>query len=317
MRIGISIQIAVTIGGVMVLQATPIWLDIPVRPSGLIHRPPIAMTSHKGSSMSDQSNPKYLPVDLDGECVIVTAGANGIGRTIAEAFLARGAKVALCDIDVAAVADAEINLPGTLCRTVDVSDRDAMAEFCADAEGVFGRVDVLINNAGIAGPTANVEDVDPQALGTTLSVNVESQFWAAASIVPGMKQRRKGTIINLSSIAGRLAFAMRSPYAASKWAVVGFSRSLAAELGPFDIRVNALLPGHVRTDRFDRVITAKAEVEGVSVEEMRHDYLSVVSLQRNVEKEDIANMALYLSSDFGRNVTGQAISVCGDVHMMR
>jgi NAD(P)-dependent dehydrogenase (short-subunit alcohol dehydrogenase family) len=267
--------------------------------------------------MSGQSSPKYLPVDLAGECVLVTAGANGIGRTIVEAFVARGAKVALCDVDAAAVANAEVSLPSTLCRTVDVSDRDAMAAFCAEAEQVLGRVDVLVNNAGISGPTSNVEDVDPHALEATLAVNVESQFWAAAGIVPGMKQRRKGTIINLSSIAGRLAFAMRSPYAASKWAVVGFSRSLAAELGSFDIRVNALLPGHVRTDRFDRVVTAKAEVQGVSVEEMRRDYLSVVSLQRNVEKEDIANMALYLSSDFGRNVTGQAISVCGDVHMMR
>jgi NAD(P)-dependent dehydrogenase (short-subunit alcohol dehydrogenase family) len=267
--------------------------------------------------MPDHCSPKYLPVDLDGECVIVTAGASGIGRTIVEGYLSRGAKVALCDVDAEAVADAERNLPDTLCRAVDVSDRYAVAEFCAEVERVFGRVDVLVNNAGIAGPTSNVEDVDPQALQSTLAVNVESQFWAAAGIVPGMKQRRKGAIINLSSIAGRLAFAMRSPYAASKWAVVGFSRSLAAELGPFDIRVNALLPGHVRTDRFDRVVKAKAEVQGVSVEEMRRDYLSVVSLKRNVEKEDIANMALYLSSDFGRNVTGQAISVCGDVHMMR
>lgn len=267
--------------------------------------------------MTISSNETYLPVDLSEECAIITAGASGIGRTIAEAFLARGAKVAICDVDANAVKDVEINLSGAFCRVVDVSDRDAVSDFCAAAETEFGSIDVLVNNAGIAGPTSNVEDVDMEALQATLAVNVESQFWAAAGIVPGMKARRKGTIINLSSIAGRLAFAMRSPYAASKWAVVGFSRSLAAELGPYDIRVNALLPGHVRTERFDRVVAAKAEVQGISKEEMRRDYLSVVSLQRNVEKEDIANMALYLSSPFGRNITGQAISVCGDVHMMR
>jgi NAD(P)-dependent dehydrogenase (short-subunit alcohol dehydrogenase family) len=270
-----------------------------------------------GTGLVNAPGPKLLPVDLTGERVIVTAGAAGIGRAVAAAFLARGAKVALCDIDAAAVSEAEANLPGALCRVVDVAERQAVVDFCAEAEAAFGGIDILINNAGIAGPTANVEDVDPDALEATLAVNVESQFWAAAGVVPGMKGRRKGAIINLSSIAGRLAFAMRSPYAASKWAVVGFSRSLAAELGPHDIRVNALLPGHVRTKRFERVVEAKAKVQGISVDDMRRDYLSVVSLERNVEKEDIANMALYLASDFGRNITGQAISVCGDVHMMR
>ena len=258
----------------------------------------------------------YLPVDLSGETMMITAGANGIGRTIAEAFVVRGARVALCDIDADAVAEAEASLPGALCRTVDVTNRKSVADFCAESNHAFGQVDVLVNNAGIAGPTANVEDVDVDSLEATLAVNVESQFFTASHVVPGMKQRRKGAIINLSSVAGRLAFAMRSPYAASKWAVVGFSRSLAAELGPFDIRVNALLPGHVRTDRFERVVAAKALEEEVDTDEMRQRYLSVVSLQRNVEKEDIANMALYLASPFGRNITGQAISVCGDVHMM-
>ena len=132
-----------------------------------------------------------------------------------------------------------------------------------------------------------------------------------------MKARRNGVIINLSSIAGRLGFTMRSPYSASKWAVIGFSKSLAVELGEHEIRVNALLPGHVRTERFDRVVTAKATALGLEKEEMRRQYLDVVSLKRNVEMADIANMALYLASPFGRNITGQAISVCGDVQMMR
>ena len=260
---------------------------------------------------------RFLPVDLTGERVVVTAAATGIGYAIAEAFLARGARVAICDIDRAALDRAQEALPGALVREADVGRADSVAAFFAVVEDSMGGVDVLVNNAGIAGPTANVEDVAPEALAATLDVNVAGQFYSARHVVAGMKARRKGCIINLSSIAGRLAFAMRSPYAASKWAVIGFSKSLAAELGPFDITVNAILPGHVRTERFDRVVAAKARAINVPEEEMRRAYLDVVSLRRNVEMDDIANMALYLASPFGRNITGQALSVCGDVQMMR
>ena len=266
--------------------------------------------------MSDRSN-RFLPVDLTGERVAVTAAATGIGYAIAEAFLARGARVAICDIDRAALDRAQDTLAGAMVREADVARAQSVSAFFAAVEDSMGGVDVLVNNAGIAGPTANVEDVAPEALAATLDVNVAGQFYGAKHVVPGMKVRRKGCIINLSSIAGRLAFPMRSPYAASKWAVIGFSKSLAAELGPFDIRVNAILPGHVRTDRFDRVVAAKARAINVPEEEMRRAYLEVVSLKRNVEMDDIANMALYLASPFGRNITGQALSVCGDVQMMR
>lgn len=260
---------------------------------------------------------RFMPVDLTGCRMVITAAAAGIGHTIAEAFLARGARVAICDVDDGAVARAAETLPGALRAVVDVSSAAATADWVAGADRAFGGIDVLVNNAGIAGPTANVEDVTSEALEETLAVNVGSQFAAARAAVPGMKARRSGVILNLGSIAGRLAFAMRSPYAASKWAVVGFTKSLAMELGEHDIRVNAILPGHVRTDRFDRVVAAKAGAKGIGIEEMRREYLDAVSLKRNVEKHDIANMALYLASPFGRNITGQAISVCGDVHMMR
>lgn len=258
-----------------------------------------------------------LPVDLSGERVVVTAAASGIGLVIAQAFQARGGKVAICDVDDRALEAAETALPGALIQRTDVGDPADVAAFFAAVERGMGGVDVLVNNAGIAGPTANVEDVEPDALGSTLGVNVGSQFHCARHAVPGMKQRRKGVILNVSSIAGRLGFPMRTAYAASKWAVVGLSKSLAIELGEYDIRVNAILPGHVRTDRFERVVAAKAEAVGLPVDEMRRQYLDVVSLKRNVEMADIANMALYLASPFGRNITGQAISVCGDVRMMR
>jgi len=159
--------------------------------------------------------------------------------------------------------------------------------------------------------------VTPEALEQTLAVNVSGQFHCARYAVPLLKAAGGGSIINLSSIAGRLGFPMRSPYAASKWAVIGFTKSLAIELGETGIRVNAILPGHVNSERFRRAVKARAEAIGVGFEEMRRQYLDVVSLKRNVEAEDIANMALYLASPFGVNITGQAISVCGDVQMMK
>ena len=267
--------------------------------------------------MTTASEVSFLPVDLRDQRVVVTAGAGGIGRVIARAFHSRGARIAVCDVDEKALDAARAELTGALVERADVGDPAQVAKFFEAVNDAWGGVDVLINNAGIAGPTANVEDVGDEALGRTLDVNVSSQFYCARHVVPGMKARRGGAIINLSSIAGRLGFAMRSPYAASKWAVVGFSKSLAVELGEHDIRVNALLPGHVRTDRFDRVVAAKAIALGLETEEMRRQYLDVVSLKRNVEMADIANMSLYLASPFGRNITGQAISVCGDVQMMR
>ncbi len=260
---------------------------------------------------------RFLPLDLTGSRVVITAGGSGIGRTIAEAFHARGARVAICDISADAVANTHSHLPGICADVIDVSESRAVAHWFASIAQQVGGVDVLVNNAGIAGPTARVEDVTDEGLEQTLDVNVSSQFYCARSAVPMLRAAGGGAIINLSSIAGRLGFTMRSPYAASKWAVIGFSKSLAAELGEDKIRVNAILPGHVDSDRFRRVVQAKAEALGLSFEEMKRQYLEAVSLKRNVDAGDIANMALYLASPFGASITGQAISVCGDVQMMK
>ena len=259
----------------------------------------------------------FLPVDMAGLRVLVTAGGAGIGRTIAAAFRARGARVFICDVSQSALDATRALLPDVASERVDVADHVAVAGMFALIERIFGGLDVLVNNAGIAGPTARVENVTPEALGETLAVNVSSQFHCARHAVPMLKAVGGGSIINLSSVAGRLGFTMRSPYSASKWAVIGFTKSLAVELGEANIRVNAILPGHVNTDRFRRVVKAKAEALGLGFEEMRSQYLDVVSLKRNVEAEDVANMALFLASPFGANITGQALSVCGDVQMMK
>ena len=254
---------------------------------------------------------------MSGVRVLVTAGGAGIGRTIAAAFHERGARVYICDIAPDALTEVTTSLPGVQGELVDVGDPAAVARLFASLERALGGLDVLVNNAGIAGPTARVESVTPAALEQTLAVNVSSQFHCARHAVPMLKAAGGGSIINMSSIAGRLGFTMRSPYSASKWAVVGFTKSLAIELGDSNIRVNTILPGHVNTDRFRRVVKAKSEALGLGVDEMRRQYLDVVSLKRTVDTADIANMALYLASPFGASITGQAISVCGDVQMMK
>jgi len=258
----------------------------------------------------------FLPVDLAGARVVVTAGGAGIGRTIAAGFVARGARVLVCDVSIEALDEAKRAIPGIAALHADVADPEAVAALFAAVGRELGGLDVLVNNAGIAGPTARVEDVTPQALDRTLAVNVTGQFNCARLAVPLLRQAGGGSILNLSSIAGRLGFPMRSPYAASKWAVVGFTKSLAIELGEEGIRVNAILPGHVDSERFRRVVRTKAEAIGASYEEVRARFLAPVSLKRNVSAEDIANMALYLASPFGASITGQAVSVCGDVQMM-
>ncbi len=259
----------------------------------------------------------FLPVDLSGERVVVTAGASGIGRTIAEGFSACGAKVFICDIDEAALeqslSDNE-RLRGTLA---DVSKTDDVSSMFAQVERDLGGVDILINNAGIAGPTAGITDIDPEALRQTLAIDVEGMFHCARLSVPYMRLAKKGSIINISSVAGRLAFAMRTPYSAAKWGVIGFTKSLALELGRENIRVNSVLPGHVNTARFRRVAASKAKAVGAQPEEIEAQMLDPVAMGSTVETEDIANMAIYLSSPFGAAITGQAISVCKGVEMMR
>ena len=251
-----------------------------------------------------------------GTRVLVTAAAAGIGRAIAESFLAAGAKVHLCDVDEAALAACLEALPDASGTLADVAEPAAVDRLFDDAEARLGGLDVLVNNAGISGPTAAVEAITPEDWQRTLAVNINGQFYCARRAVPLIKAAGGGSIVNLSSVAGRLGFPLRTPYAASKWAVVGFTKSLAIELGPHQIRVNAIQPGVVAGERIERVIAGKAEALGLSHEEVRDTLLSRVSLRRAVSAQDVANMALFLCSEAGRNISGQAISVCGNVEAM-
>jgi NAD(P)-dependent dehydrogenase (short-subunit alcohol dehydrogenase family) len=250
-----------------------------------------------------------------GYRVVVTAGADGIGRAIADTLADHGARVHICDISEAALGKCTAERPqygATLCDVADEAQVDRLFE---EAASTLGGLDALVNNAGIAGPTAAIEEIDAADWRRTIEVNLNGQFYCARRAVPLLKASQ-GAMINISSVAGRLAYAYRTPYAASKWAVVGLSQSLAKELGPYGVRVNAILPGMVQGPRIERVIAARAEALGLSYQEVEKQYLEKISLRRMVSAQDIANMALFLCSPEGRNVSGQSLSVCGHSEML-
>lgn len=245
--------------------------------------------------------------------VIVTAGAGGIGRAIVEGFLAEGARVATCDIDAAGLS----SLPeGVFARQVDVSDRAALAGFVDAAAAGLGGIDCLVNNAGIAGPTGRIEDLSPDAVEQCLSVCLMSQFITTGRAVPHLRRSENPSILNVSSLAGRLGFPLRTPYAAAKWGVIGLTRSLSMELGPDRIRVNALIPGLVAGDRQRRVLEARAEARGISFEEAEADAFARSSIRDYVTPQQLADQVLYLASPRARTISGQALSVCGDTGML-
>jgi NAD(P)-dependent dehydrogenase (short-subunit alcohol dehydrogenase family) len=243
--------------------------------------------------------------------VLITAGAGGIGRVMARTFSEHGAKVHICDVDEKALASTKKQLPAVSQTLADVARLEDVEHLFAEVKKFLGGLDVLINNAGIAGPTAKVEDIRPEDWERCIAVDLNGMFYCTRKAMPLIKAAGGGSIINLSSAAGRLAFPMRTPYAAAKWAVVGFTESLAAEAGPDKVRVNCIQPGIVEGERIDRVIEAKAKGLKLSQEEVRKRMVAGVSLETTVTAQDIANMALYLATAPGRHISGQAISVCG------
>ncbi len=254
-----------------------------------------------------------MDLGLNGTRVIISAGAAGIGRAILDRFLEEGARVATCDIDAKALA----TLPsGVLAEQVDVGDAAAFGGFIDRAIVHLGGLDCLVNNAGIAGPTAGVGDIDLAAWQRTLEVVLTSQFVAVKHAVAALRQSQNPSIVNMSSAAGRLGFALRTPYAAAKWGVVGFTKSLSIELGGDGIRVNAILPGLVEGERQRRVLDAKAQQRGISRAEIEAEAFRATSIKDYVTPQALADQVLFLASPRGRFTSGQAISVCGDIQML-
>ena len=249
-----------------------------------------------------------LTVDLSGLRVAITAGANGIGRVMADSFVDCGARVFVSDVDEDALTAS--GHPGMRADAGVSADCEA---FVDAAVTNLGGLNVLINNAGMAGPTALVEHVTPEALEATLRIDLASMFHCSRRAIPALRAAGGGSIVNLSSAAGRFGFPLRAPYSAAKWGVVGFTKSLSIELGADGIRVNAILPGPVDGPRIRAVIKAKAEAAGISENEMTERTVATTSLRCFVTQQDIANLALYLVSPFGATISGQALSVDGDM----
>lgn len=236
--------------------------------------------------------------------VLITAGANGIGAVMADAFAAAGYRVWVTDVDAAALAAS----PHRATRA-DVQDEGAMQALAADIAAEWGGLDVVCANAGIKGPTASIADMPLDGWRDCLAVNLDGAFLTAKHCIPLLS--RGSCVLFTSSTAGIYGFPYRSPYAAAKWAVIGLMKTLAMELGPQGIRANAILPGSVNGPRIDRVFADEAAAKGMTPAAVRAGYEAGTALRSLVDATDVANMAVFLASDGGRLISGQAITIDG------
>lgn len=250
---------------------------------------------------------------LKGLGAVVTAGAAGAGRVIAETLADAGANVVTCDIDAAAANSLAAARQDIVSLAGDVSDEATVGRIFDEASRRVGRIDILVNNVGIAGPTAAAEDITMEDWQRSLQANLTSHFLCTRRVIPQMKQRGSGSIVNISSGSAKVGLPLRLPYVVTKGALLHFTTNLARELGPHGIRINAILPGAIRGERIQRVIAAKAAAQGRSVEECERELLQFVSLRTMVEPADIAAMILFLASPAGARVTGQLIGVDGNI----
>lgn len=251
---------------------------------------------------------------LEGTRVLITAGAAGIGRAIAQRFVDVGAEVWVTDIAEAAVESARRQ--GLRATVSNAANESQVMSLAAEVKESWETLDVLVNNAGIAGPTGAIENLDSQAWLSTFDVNIHSQFYCVKHFLPLLRTSEKASIVNLSSAAGRLGMAGRSPYSATKWAVVGLTKTLAIELGSENIRCNAICPGAVGGPRIEAVIESKAEMLGKSVDEVTGLYTGQSSLNKLAEARDIGDMAVFLASDMASHVNGQAMAVDGNTEKL-
>jgi NAD(P)-dependent dehydrogenase (short-subunit alcohol dehydrogenase family) len=254
-----------------------------------------------------------MNLSATGLRVLVTAGAAGIGRVIAQTFVDNGARVHVCDVDERSLAALPAKISKTRADVANLTDVNLLFE---DVERHLGGLDVLVNNAGIAGPTAKVEDIKPEDWDRCIAVDLNSMFYCTRKAMPLIKRSGGGSVINLSSAAGLHGFPQRSPYCAAKWGVVGFTKSLSVEAGPDKVRVNCICPGIVEGERIDRVVEAKAKSLGVSREAFLEKFLETTSMRSTVSAQEIANMALFLASNAGKHITGQALAVDAGVRYL-
>ena len=236
--------------------------------------------------------------------VLITAGANGIGAVMADAFAAAGYRVWVTDVDAAAVAASPHR-----ANLADVRDEAQMQALAAEIAADWGGLNVVCANAGIKGPTASIADMPLDGWRDCLAVNLDGAFLTAKHTIPLLS--RGACVLFTSSTAGIYGFPYRSPYAAAKWAVIGLMKTLAMELGAQGIRANAILPGSVNGPRIDRVFADEATAKGMTAQAVRAGYEAGTALRSLVDAQDVANMAVFLASDGGRLISGQTITIDG------
>jgi NAD(P)-dependent dehydrogenase (short-subunit alcohol dehydrogenase family) len=245
--------------------------------------------------------------------VMITAAASGIGRAIAKAFHENGARVHICDMNEQALEQFREDFPEIAATRVDVQSEAEVDAWFDDALDDLGGLDVMVNNAGTKGPTAVIEDIELEDWRDCLAVCLDAQFLCARRAAPVMKAQRSGIIINMSSNAGQYGFGNRTPYAAAKWGVIGLTKSLAIELGPYNVRCNAICPGAVAGERINRVIEGEAQMRGVGSQIVAAELVQGQSLARFTQPEEIANLAVFLASPQAFMINGQDIAVDGHI----
>tara|TARA_B100000686_G_scaffold188384_1_gene195121 strand:- start:168 stop:953 length:786 start_codon:yes stop_codon:yes gene_type:complete len=260
-----------------------------------------------------------MPLSLQNKKIIISAGATGIGWATAKVCLSKGAIVYLCDIDIKSLKKIQkhpLNNKKLFSFECDASDENEVSDFFNRINKKTNRIDALINNVGIAGPTGTIERLSSDDWEKTLKINVISHFYFTKLAIPMLKKNKGGSITNISSGAGIMGFPLRSPYAASKWAVVGVTKTLAMELGKYKIRVNAVCPGTIKGNRMVRVIRDKAKFLKVSKKKIEKDFVSMASMNCWIYEEDIGNICSFLISKEGERISGQVIPVDGNATRM-
>ena len=252
---------------------------------------------------------------LKNKKVVISAGASGIGWATTKVCVAKGALIYLCDVDPKAINKVKKH-PSYNKRIfvseTDASDETEVIDFFHKIKKKFRNIDALINNVGVAGPTGTIEKLDSSEWENTLHINVNSHFYFNKLAIPLLKKTKSASIINISSGAGIMGFPLRSPYAASKWAIVGMTKTLAMELGKYKIRVNAICPGTIKGDRMKRVIKDKAKFKKVSTKKIENEFVSMASMNSWIYEDDIGKMCAFLISDEAERISGQIIGVDGN-----
>ena len=256
-----------------------------------------------------------MPLSLNNKKIIISAGASGIGWATAKICLSKGAIVYICDINNKSLKKVQkhpLNKKKLFAYECDASDEYEVSDFFNQVSKKTKKIDALINNVGIAGPTGNIEKLSSDDWEQTLKINVISHFYFTKLAIPMLKKNKGGSIINISSGAGIMGFPLRSPYAASKWAVIGVTKTLAIELGKFNIRVNAICPGTIKGNRMVRVIRDKAKFLKISKKKVEKEFVSMASMNCWIYEEDIGKMCSFLISSDGERISGQTIPVDGN-----